>query len=124
MSGVVANAEAGGLRAAMNWLHTWAGVVLGALLLAIFWMGKLSVFDREIDRWMMPGTRLEAPDTVSLDRALPAARELAPQACNWSFRLPTEREPVFRLYFQNADGASTFRDIGPATGELLQEAVQ
>ncbi len=45
-------------RASMNWLHTWAGVVLGGLLFAIFWMGTLSVFDREIDRWMAPMTRL------------------------------------------------------------------
>ncbi len=36
-------------RASMGWLHTWAGVVLGGLLFAIFWMGTLSVFDREID---------------------------------------------------------------------------
>jgi uncharacterized iron-regulated membrane protein len=41
-------------RASMNWLHTWLGVVLGGLLFAIFWMGTLSVFDREIDRWMAP----------------------------------------------------------------------
>ena len=44
----------------MGWLHTWAGLVLGAILFAIFWMGTLSVFDREIDRWLMPETRLPA----------------------------------------------------------------
>ena len=42
----------------MAGLHTWAGVVIGSLLFAIFWMGTLSVFDREIDRWMNPGSRL------------------------------------------------------------------
>src|SRR5687768_14441954 len=56
------------LRRSMSWLHTWAGVGLGGLLFAIFWMGTLSVFDREIDRWMMPGTRIAAPrGPVSLD---------------------------------------------------------
>ena len=45
----------------MNALHTWSGVVLGSLLFVIFWMGTLSVFDREIDRWMMPATRLASP---------------------------------------------------------------
>ena len=45
-------------RGSMNWLHSWAGMVLGGLLFAIFWMGSLSVFDREIDRWMIPSTRL------------------------------------------------------------------
>ena len=43
-----------GFRASMNWLHTWSGVLLGSLLFAIFWMGTLAVFDKEIDRWMMP----------------------------------------------------------------------
>lgn len=38
----------------MVWLHSWAGVILGSVLFAIFWMGTLSVFDAEIDRWMMP----------------------------------------------------------------------
>ena len=33
-------------RKSMAWLHTWAGVVVGSLLCAIFWMGSLSVFDR------------------------------------------------------------------------------
>ena len=47
-----------GFRTSMDWLHTSAGVVLGGLLFAIFWMGTLSVFDREIDRWMAPMTRL------------------------------------------------------------------
>ena len=45
-------------RQSMSWLHTWAGVVFGSLLFAIFWMGTLSVFDKEVDRWMAPTTRL------------------------------------------------------------------
>ncbi|TBR24219.1 MAG: PepSY domain-containing protein, partial [Reyranella sp.] len=51
-----------GFRASMNWLHTWAGIVLGGLLFAIFWMGTLSVFDREIDQWMAPMIRLPLTD--------------------------------------------------------------
>jgi hypothetical protein len=34
-------------RKLMSALHTWAGVLLGGLLFAVFWMGTLSVFDRE-----------------------------------------------------------------------------
>ena len=53
----------------MVWLHSWAGVIMGSVLFAIFWMGTLSVFDAEIDRWMMPQTRLPAAtQPVSLDR--------------------------------------------------------
>ena len=53
-------------------LHTWAGVVLGSLLFAIFWMGTLSVFDKEIDQWMRPETRLPVPEHISLDDLRPA----------------------------------------------------
>lgn len=62
-------APGSGLRSSMGWLHTWAGVVLGSLLLTVFWSGSLVVFDREIDRWMQPATRLAAaPAEISLDR--------------------------------------------------------
>ncbi len=55
-------------RASLNWLHTWAGVVLGGVLFAIFWMGTLSVFDREIDRWMAPMTPGSPPCRPSASR--------------------------------------------------------
>ena len=41
-------------RQAMAWLHTWFGLVLGFVLMAAFFFGALSVFDREIDRWAIP----------------------------------------------------------------------
>ncbi len=41
-------------RQAMTWLHTWLGLVLGFVLMAAFFFGALSVFDREIDRWAIP----------------------------------------------------------------------
>ena len=74
------------LRRSMSWLHTWAGVVLGSLLFAIFWMGTLSVFDREIDRWMMPATRIAAPaEPVSLDAAaaVRSAWRRGPRSGGW-----------------------------------------
>jgi len=109
-------------RESMAWLHTWAGVVLGALLFAIFWMGTLSVFDQEIDRWMMPETRLAEPDSTSLDYLVGVAREAAPEASRWSFALPTERSPVVRLIFRNAAGDPFFRDIDTKTGVLLPDS--
>jgi len=109
-------------RESMTWLHTWAGVVLGALLFAIFWMGTLSVFDREVDRWMMPETRLVLTDSVSLDRLVPAARKVAPDASFWGIALPSERVPVARVSFRNSDGDPTFRDIDPETGVLLPDS--
>lgn len=83
-------------RGSMNWLHTWAGVVVGSLLFAIFWMGTLSVFDHEIDRWMIPSIRLKERATpVSLD----ALRDAFPSGATqqWSILLPSTRLPAVRL---------------------------
>jgi hypothetical protein len=63
------------------------------VLLAIFWMGTLSVSDREIDRWMMPHTRLPPSPALSLDAAARTAAPLAAGAKQWSLTLPSERTP-------------------------------
>lgn len=107
----------------MVWLHTWAGVALGSLLFAIFWMGTLSVFDREIDRWMKPGTRL-APSThdISLDRIARAVDATVPvQARQWRIDLPTERVPVLGFSYRDSDGAAIARQLDPATYAFIPE---
>ncbi|WP_428385200.1 PepSY-associated TM helix domain-containing protein [Nevskia ramosa] len=110
-------------RKSMGWLHTWTGVVLGSVMFAMFWMGSLSVFDREIDRWMMPATRLAAaPADFSLDRSVvPIARELAAASPQWGISLPTERTPVLRLNYVGADKQRTRRDFDPTTGALIAD---
>ena len=112
-----------GFRKSMGWLHTWAGVVLGSVMFAMFWMGSLSVFDREIDRWMMPGTRLAAPPAdFSLDRnVVPVVQQLAADSPQWSISLPTERAPMLRLNYVNAEKQRTRRDFDPASGALIPD---
>lgn len=51
----------GHFRQSMNWLHTWAGLVLGWLLYFMFLTGTLGYFDEEIDRWMKPEIVAVAP---------------------------------------------------------------
>jgi uncharacterized iron-regulated membrane protein len=86
------------LRPAMEYLHTWAGIVFSALLFLMFFMGTLSVFDRELDRWMMPSIRGAHVTQVSFDRQiLPHLRELAPKASQWFALYPTERSPIVRV---------------------------
>ena len=104
----------------MNWLHTWAGVVLGGLLFAIFWMGTLSVFDREIDRWMMPETRLETPPVPpSLAVVQPSIDAAAAVGSPfWSATLPTDRQPTIRVVWRNAT-ALVQRHLDPVTGAEL-----
>ena len=57
-------------RQSMAYLHTWLGLVLGFVLMACFFFGSLSVFDREIDRWSVPETRAEAAPFPSFDRSV------------------------------------------------------
>lgn len=103
-------------------VHTWVGVVLGGLLFAVFWMGTLSVFDREIDRWMMPATRLASPAGPTrlaaprLDAIAPLAHSLVPAgARQWRIDWATPRTPVLRLSWQTRDGQRELRYLDPAT---------
>jgi len=80
-------------RDSMMWVHTWAGVVVGGLLFAIFWMGTLAVFDQEADRWMMPMTRLSLPEERTSPDAVWKATG-GQQSKDWQFTFPTERTPV------------------------------
>lgn len=110
-------------RKSMAWLHTWSGIVAGVLLFAIFWMGTLSVFDREIDRWMAPATRLQVPAApLSFDAsARPMAEKLAAGATQWSFTPPMERVPTVRLSWRDAANKNVSRYFDPATGAMLPD---
>jgi uncharacterized iron-regulated membrane protein len=104
-------------------VHTWCGVLLGSLLFAIFWMGTLSVFDREIDRWMMPATRLPAgvEDTpVSLDALRPTIRTLTGGADQWFVVWPSERVPTVQIHWRE-DGRLVRRHADPRSGEVLPD---
>jgi uncharacterized iron-regulated membrane protein len=66
-------------RQSMAWLHTWFGLVLGFVLMAAFFFGALSVFDREIDRWAIPATRIEPQPMPSFEQVLrPAFERMRP----------------------------------------------
>jgi len=59
-------------RLSLTWLHTWFGLVLGFVLMVAFFFGSMSVFDREIDRWSLPQTRIAAQPMPSFDQVLAA----------------------------------------------------
>jgi uncharacterized iron-regulated membrane protein len=69
------------VRQAMAWLHTWFGLLLGFVLMAAFFFGALSVFDREIDRWAIPETRIAPQPMPSYEAVLrPAFERMRPTA--------------------------------------------
>ncbi|HMN43781.1 MAG TPA: PepSY-associated TM helix domain-containing protein [Povalibacter sp.] len=135
-------------RLAMSWVHTWFGLVLGFVLMAAFFFGTLSVFDREIDRWAVPATRVAAQPMPSFDTVLrpvlegmqPEAEDVAALRDELSGPVPTRfdinywdirstRDPVTYLYAgYEVPGAKSpdelaydMRLLVAATGELLEE---
>ncbi|MHB9878365.1 PepSY-associated TM helix domain-containing protein [Pacificimonas sp. ICDLI1SI03] len=112
--------EPGGVRLALNWLHTWFGLLSCLLLLVIFWTGTLAVFDWEIDRWMKPATRFTAPTEMSIDAFRPVAEASAPGAEFWQVQFATDRAPA-EFYAQLNDGTHFYRTIGPDGLTLLPD---
>lgn len=113
--------DPGGLRLALNWFHTWFGLFVGALLFVLFWTGTLAVFDVEIDRWMMPDTRIAQAPAVTPDQFLPLVHELAPDARSWTITLPDARTAVAQLQVEPAHGPSISRYVDPSTLRVLPD---
>lgn len=98
----------------MAWLHTWAGVVVGALLFLIFWTGTLCVFDREIDRWMIPQTRIVYDGRpFSIEPLMAEADKLRPKG-PWAIIMPTVRDPYVWIAYRAAGGFER-REFEPVT---------
>ncbi|KQP19995.1 PepSY domain-containing protein [Pseudorhodoferax sp. Leaf267] len=136
-------------RLSMAWLHTWFGLVLGFVLMAVFFFGALSVFDREIDRWAIPESRFAPQPMPSFDRMLlpvfqdikplPDAIEQARSRVNGSMATSfaaqrygaytTHRDPVLSVFvgfeLPNAkdpdDSIFGTRTIDPRSGRSLSD---
>ena len=57
-------------RQSMAWLHTWVGLLLGWLLVAIFITGTSAYFRQEIPLWMEPETHDSTLTPNTLDMAV------------------------------------------------------
>ena len=110
------------IRDSLTWLHTWGGVFLGSVLFAVFWMGTLSVFDREIDRWMNPESRLKTlNENFSLDVTL--EKYLPPEVNRWEIVYPSERDKVLRLFYIGNGGYERIlaQNLSLKVGDGLQD---
>ena len=114
------------LRQAMLWLHSVLGLGCAGLLFVVFFMGSLALYDSELDRWMLPQTRLPMATTeLSLDsRVLPLVEPLiAGQTLEqWYVELPNSRVPLLRLQTWDLQGEGHSRFIDPGAGHLLETA--
>ena len=108
----------------MAWFHTWFGLFIGFLLFAVFWMGTLTVFDKEFDRWMHPESRSTVGECCTLkpkqlETVLLKVHELAPGSDNIRLRLPTERTPMTQVRIVEPDRTLKAYFIDPDTGKAV-----
>ncbi|MDR0277216.1 MAG: PepSY domain-containing protein [Paucimonas sp.] len=112
-----------GFRQAMAWLHTWAGLIFGWLLFAIFLTGTMSYFKPEITRWSQPELPVHALDTpASLAKAQDYLQRHAAGAPSWFIQLPDPRTPAIGVGWRGGDGPRGFtrKTLDAQTGEEIQ----
>ena len=111
-----------GFRQAMAWLHTWAGLIFGWLLFAIFLTGTMSYFKPEITRWSQPEIPVRALDIpLALSKAQDYLQRNAADAPGWFIELPDERSPGLGVGWRGGDGPRGFtrKTLDAETGEEI-----
>ena len=122
-----ARVAAPGIRQTMSSLHTWAGLLLGWVLYAMFLTGTVSYFKDELSQWMRPELpRLsQIPDqTAVAQRLADELGNLAPGTSQWSIRLPDERNNSVYAFWRTTPRNPGQRGFGegnfdPATGQRV-----
>ncbi|WP_339435844.1 MULTISPECIES: PepSY-associated TM helix domain-containing protein [unclassified Pseudomonas] len=115
-----------GFRQAMAWLHTWAGLIFGWLLFAIFLTGTLAYFKDEISHWMQPEVQARPLDDArSLNVAQTYLQHVAPTAARWFITLPDSRDPSLSVMWQDKvdpgkRGNFIQKTLDPVTGQAVQ----
>ena len=123
------DAKQEGPRQSMSWLHTWASLILGWLLYAIFLTGTLSFFQNEISIWMKPEFHQSVPQKTQIEQtrvALAYLQQHHPDAGSWAIQLPNSRQNTTTLNIRTAGedprarrGGTTIT-LDSTTGEVLE----
>jgi len=114
-----------GLRQSMSWLHTWAGLIFGWVLYAMFLTGTLAFFRPEITAWMQPEIQARPiPSVQAVDLAQRYLNEHAPDAKRWFITPPSNREPLIQMLYQVAKPKPGERGfvrvkLDPASGQAV-----
>lgn len=116
-----------GVRQSMSDLHTWAGLLAGWMLYAMFLTGTVSYFKDEISQWMRPELAYQrvSPDPATVaQRVSGTLGTVAAGSPQWLITLPTTRSNVASVFWRVPDpqpgkpafGLATF---DPSTGRPL-----
>lgn len=93
-------------RKSMIWLHTYAGLLGGWLMFAVFLTGTLSYYNTEITHWISGNSPVKITPKTQQQQVLAAQSWLqdhSPNASRWQIELPSERGHPFRLRYQDND---------------------
>ena len=108
---------------AYSWLHTWAGLVFGWALVAIFLTGTWAVFDKEITQWMQPEIPTQqVPREQSVAAAMDYLERHHAHDSRWQVSLPTERSHRLAVGAGEPQGGGrggNLTTLDPATGEVI-----
>ncbi|MBJ7406436.1 MAG: PepSY domain-containing protein, partial [Bradyrhizobium sp.] len=109
----------------MSGLHTWAGLLLGWVLYAMFLTGTVSYFKDELSQWTRPElARLsQVPDQAAVaQRVADELGNVAAGSSQWSIRLPDGRSnSVYAFWRTRGQGQRAFGEANfdPATGQKV-----
>lgn len=112
------------LRQSMSDLHTWAGLLAGWVLYAMFLTGTVSYFRVETSAWLRPELpRVQASDLhdqgAQAQRLVDALGHVhAPDALQWNISLATARNPVASARWSGPQGFGA-AELDAATGQKL-----
>ncbi|MFO6419032.1 PepSY-associated TM helix domain-containing protein [Hylemonella sp. W303a] len=115
-----------GLRQTMADLHTWAGLLVGWFLYAMFLTGTVSYFKEEISQWMRPELvhQTQVPDpALAAQRVTEEVLRQAPGTSQIGLRLPDVRNAVVDAFWRkpNAEGRRGFDQgkFDPSNGQSV-----
>jgi uncharacterized iron-regulated membrane protein len=91
-----------GFRQSMAWLHTWAGLVTGWVMFAVFVTGTATYYRTDISLWMRPELRAgESEPAPAAERGLAYLKAHAPKAMAWYVSVPQPDRPVIAVYWMD-----------------------
>ena len=92
-----------GFRQSMAWLHTWAGLVTGWLMFAVFVTGTATYYRSDISLWMRPELRAGPTEPApAAERGLAYLKTHAPKAMAWYVSLPQPDRPLINVYWMDS----------------------
>jgi uncharacterized iron-regulated membrane protein len=120
-------AKGRGVRQSMADLHTWAGLLAGWILYAMFLTGTVSYFKEEISQWMRPELAHQqvTPDAAAVaQRVVGTLETLAAGSPQWGIQLPTDRSNIASAFWRTPAGMAGKKmfdeaTFDPATGKKV-----